>query len=181
MNPAQILFDPVVVHAASAAMAIVLITGALTKLRDIELFRHAVDNYGLLGESAAALFARLFPWLELAAGLALLPEATRPWGALLALGVIGVATAGVAVTLLRGVDRIECGCGTGGQRISWGLVARNGVLAACLALAAAEELPRSLGPVDYLSVAGSVLLLLALYASANQLLANQPLLKELQS
>lgn len=181
MNFAAFLFDPVIVHAAAAAMAIVLIAGALAKLRDLELFRYAVDNYGLLDGAAGALFARLFPIAELLAGVALIADGTRPFGVVLALGVLAVATGGVALVLLRGAGRIECGCGSGSQRISWGLVARNVGLAGLLALAAAEELPRDLGPVDYFSVAGAILAVLVVYAAANQLLANQPLLKELQS
>jgi hypothetical protein len=178
---APFLADPVVVHAAAAAVGIILIVSALAKLRDLELFRYAVDNYGLLDGATAALFARVFPLLELLAGLALIPDATRPFGVVLALAVLAVATGGVAVVLLRGAGRIECGCGNGDQRISWALVGRNVFLAAITSLGAAEELPRTLGVVDYCSVAGAILALLVVYAAANQLLANQPLLKELQS
>jgi hypothetical protein len=61
------------------------------------------------------------------------------------------------------------------------MVGRNAGLIGLAVLAAAEELPRRLGPLDYCSVAGAILALLVVYAAANQLLANQPLLKELQS
>lgn len=181
MGPTAFLFDPVVVHAAAAAMGIILIVGALGKLRDLELFRYAVENYGLLGSVASAQLARVLPVIELLAGLALIFESTRLLGVLLGLGVMVLVTGAVAIKLLRDTGRIECGCGTGGQRISWGLVVRNLFLGAALVLAAADELPRSLGVVDYFSVAGAILALLVLYASTNQLLANQPLLKELQS
>lgn len=181
MPEASLLNDPVIVHAAAAAVGIILIVGALGKLRDLELFRYAVDNYGLLDGRASALFARVFPLLELLAGVALIVEASRPFGAILALAVLAVATGGIALALLRGAGRIECGCGNGNQRISWGLVGRNAGLAGIAALAATEELPRALGAVDYISVAGAILALLVVYAAANQLLANQPLLKELQS
>lgn len=181
MGATTFLFDPVVVHAAAAAMGIILITGALGKLRDLELFRYAVENYGLLGSAASTLVARILPAVELLAGIALIFETTRLPGVLLGLGVMALVTGAVAISLLRGMGRIECGCGTGGQRISWGLVVRNLFLCAALVLAAADELPRSLGAIDYFSVAGAILALLVVYASANQLLANQPLLKELQS
>jgi hypothetical protein len=175
------LFDPVIVHAAAAAAAIVLIAGAVEKLRDLELFRYAVENYRLLDSRAAAFFAPTFAGAELSAGVGLVFETTRPFAMWLALGVMALATGGVALNLLRGLDRIECGCGTGGQRISWGLVGRNAGLCVAIVLAAVRDLPRPLGSLDYFSVAGAVLALLALYASINQLLANQPLLKELQS
>jgi len=181
MNASLLLLDPLIVNAAAAAAGIVLIAGAIDKLRDLELFRYAVENYRLLGSRGAALFAPLFAVTELLGGCGLVVESTRPLALWLALAVMLLATGGVALNLLRGLDRIECGCGTGGQRISWGLVARNVCLIAAIAVGAAAEVPRQLGPVDYFSVAGAVLALLAIYASANQLLANQPLLKELQS
>lgn len=181
MTEGVLMLDPVVVNAAAAAVGIVLIVGALDKLRDLELFRYAVENYRLLGSRGAALFAPLFAGAELLAGSGLVFETTRPFAMWLALAVMLAATGGVAVNLLRGLDRIECGCGTGGQRISWGLVVRNLCLMALIVLAAATEQSRQLGVLDYFSVGGCVLALLAIYASANQLLANQPLLKELQS
>jgi len=181
MSTSLLLLDPVIVNAAAAAVGIVLIVGASDKLRDLELFRYAVENYRLLGTRGAALFAPLFAVCELFGGIGLVLESTRPFAAWLALAVMLAATGGVALNLLRGLDRIECGCGTGGQRISWGLVGRNVCLIGLIVLAAAGEQSRPLGPVDYFSVAGTVLALLAIYASANQLLANQPLLKELQS
>nr|MBL8410290.1 hypothetical protein [Dechloromonas sp.] len=181
MGPTNLLFDPVIVHAAAAAMGIILITGALAKLRDLELFRYAVENYGLLGSTGSALVARALPVVELLAGIGLIFETTRLLGLVLGLGVMAVVTGAVALNLLRGMGRLECGCGTGGQRISWGLVVRNVFLSAAIALAAADEVPRTLGALDYFSVAGAILAALALYACINQLLANQPLLKELQS
>lgn len=181
MGATNLFFDPVVIHAAAATMGIILISGALAKLRDLELFRYAVENYGLLGSVGSAQVARVLPVVELLAGIGLIFETTRLVGVLLALGVMAVVTGAVALNLLRGMGRLECGCGTASQRISWGLVVRNVFLSAAIALSAAEELPRSLGPLDYFSVAGTILGALALYASVNQLLANQPLLKELQS
>ena len=181
METVSLMLDPVIVRSVGAAMGIILIVGALGKLRDVELFRYAVENYRLLGGSAAALFSRIFPVVELAAGILLVVESTRLLGMLLGLATMAVATGGVTLSLLRGLTTIECGCGTGGQRISWGLVGRNVVLSLAIVLGAADGAVRTLGLLDYLSVAGSVLGLLAIYACVNQLLANQPLLKELQS
>ena len=154
MDSIALLFDPVIVHATAAAMGIILILGALAKLRDIELFSYAVENYRLLNGPVAMLLGLL---------------------------TMALATAGVVISLLRGLTTIECGCGTGGQRISWGLVGRNVVLSLAIVLGASDGAARSLGLLDYFSAAGAVLGLLALYACVNQLLANQPLLKELQS
>lgn len=181
MGAATFLFDPVVIRAVGAALAVILILGALAKLRDLELFRYAVENYRLLPAGLVAPFARGFALAELAAGALLVVQAAQPAAALLALAVLAVATGAVVLSLQRGLDRIECGCGGNGQRISWGLVSRNLVLMAGIALTGAGELPRPLGAFDYCSVAGVALALLAIYACANQLLANQPFLKELHS
>ncbi len=181
MDPLSVISDPVIARAVGAAMGIILIVGALGKLRDIELFRYAVENYRLLGSTGSALFARVFPVLELLAGCLLVIDATRLTGMLLGLAVMSVATAGVVLGLRRGLDTIECGCGTGGQRISRGLVGRNAVLSLAIILGGSEGAPRHLEILDYFSVGAAVFGLLALYACVNQLLANQPLLKELQS
>lgn len=181
MGASQFLFDPVIVRAVSAALSIILILGALTKLRDIDLFRYAVENYRLLPAALVLPFAWAFALLELLAGVGLVLQVTQAGAAVLALGVMAMATGAVALSLQRGLDRIECGCGTGGQRISWGLVGRNIVLSALIALCLGGEIPRELATIDYLSVAGVALALLAIYASANQLLANQPYLKEIHS
>lgn len=175
------LLDPVVIAALRAALAVIFIVGALAKWREGEGFRYSVENYGLVGLGTSALVARLLPIAECAAGVALLFPFAREAGFVLGASVLMVATGAVVIKLMQGQDRIECGCGLGGQRISWGLVARNGMLACLLAVAAHEASSRALSLLDFISVGAAVLALLALYAAANQLLANQPLLKEIHS
>lgn len=179
MAAGAFLFDPAVVRAAAAAMSVVFLLGALAKLRDMTVFRYAVENYRLLPAALVAPFAWAFALAELAAGAALVLAPAQPLAPFSAASVLAVATGAVAVSLLRGLDRIECGCGGSGQRISWGLVARNAGLAIVVAVAAGPETGRTLGAFDYFTVAGLVLALLALHACANQLLANQPFLKEI--
>jgi len=181
MDGLDFFSDPVVVTAVAATTSILLMISGAGKLRDITVFRYAVENYRLLNSQIAAVFAPAFALAELAAGIALVFENTRVYGAMLGLALILLATLAVVINLLRGVDSIECGCGGEGQRISWGLVLRNICLSLLLSLAAGEQMPRALSMLDFVSVAGAVLALLALYASANQLLANQPFLKGLQS
>ena len=68
----------------------------------------------------------------------------------------------------------------GGQRLSWGLVLRNGALAGAPRLAMAAEAPRELVWLDGLTVVAGALALYGLLAAANQLLANQPRLLKLR-
>jgi len=181
MNTLAYLHDPLILRAFGAAMSVILIVGALGKLRDIEVFQYAVEDYRLLGSHSAAVFARVFPAAELLAGISLLLDWPHGLGMVLGLVVMAVATGGLVISLLRGLTTIECGCGTGGQRISWGLVMRNLCLSAAIVAGSGEGAVRQLSPIDYFSLTGAVLGLLALYACINQLLANQPLLKEIQS
>jgi hypothetical protein len=168
--------DPAVPRMLGAAVSIILLTGALDKLRDLDSFRAVLENYRLLPASLVALVASALPLLEATAGLALLTEAGRGFGALLAFLLLATVTAAVVINLLRGRHQIECGCGgsDGRQTLSWALVARNALLLAAALGGAAADTARDLLWLDYLSVAGGALALFGLYASANQLLANQP-------
>lgn len=187
MAATSFLLDPVLTRAAGAALAVIFIAGAWQKLRDAELFRGAVENYRLLPDAMVGPFSRLLPLWELAAGALLLFPATRAAAGGLALPLLLAVTGAVAVNLLRGRRDFDCGCGglaaghVGEQTLGWGLVLRNGVLAAALLLALREDVSRPLVWVDYLSVAGGTLALIGLYIAANQLMANQPRLQALRN
>lgn len=153
------------------AMALLLLAGAVSKLRERGEFTLAVEAYELVPERAVAVFALGFPLVELAAGLLLLPAATRPWGVVLALLVLAAASAAMFVNLRRGRRVLDCGCGglSGRQPISGWLLLRNAILALILLAA--------VGPAAVLPLPGSAavlgaLVLVLVYAAADQLLAN---------
>ena len=175
--------DPVLARACGAAIAVVLLTGAWQKLRDLAVFEASVDLYRLLPDSLVPLFARGFPVLEALAGTALLFDSTRALGLLLSVAVLGVATGGVVLNLLRGHTNIDCGCGgaDGHTTLSWALPARNAVLLLIAVLGGQDGSGRALMWIDYLSVAGGTLALVGLYATANQLMANHPRLIQLRN
>ncbi len=155
--------DPVLARACGAAIAVVLLTGAWQKLRDMAVFEASVDLYRLLPDGLVPLFARGFPLLEALAGTALL--------------------FGVVLNLLRGHTTIDCGCGgaDGHTTLSWALPARNAVLLLVAVLGGQDGSGRALMWIDYLSVAGGTLALVGLYATANQLMANHPRLIQLRN
>jgi len=79
--------------------------------------------------------------------------------------------AAIAANLVRGRSWIDCGCG-GGDQLTWGLVARNAVLAG---LAVAPLAFHSVGPPGWGDVAVSVPVLVVatlLYLATGTLLAN---------
>lgn len=176
------MLDPILPHMFAALLAIVFLGGAGQKLRDMDGLAMAVEQYRLLPASWSTPVAWCLLAAETAAGLLLLPLATRAAGAALALAVLSVVTLAVAANLLRGRHAIDCGCGgpEGGQHLSWGLVLRNGLLGLAAGLSLAVEAPRALVWLDGLTVVAGTLALYGIYAAANQLLANRPRLMKLR-
>jgi uncharacterized membrane protein YphA (DoxX/SURF4 family) len=175
--------DPVLVQALAAAVSAVLLVGAVQKVRNWEHFRAALANYRLLPQPLVLPAALVLPTLEAVAAIALLAGPFRTAGAVLALGVLFVATAAVAINLRRGRAHIDCGCGgaEGRQPLSWGLVARNCVVMMAALLGALDGGARDLQWIDYGVLMFASLALYGLYACTSQLLANHPRLFELRN
>ncbi|WP_051442904.1 MauE/DoxX family redox-associated membrane protein [Curvibacter gracilis] len=185
VNAALPWLDPVLSHAAAASLALVLLFGALTKLRDLSAFVMATEAYGLLPPVLVSPVAHALALSEAAAGLLLLPVSTRPLGAALALGVLGVASSAVALALRQGRS-IDCGCGGYGSRgsgltLSGALLWRNAALLGLGLAALAPLAPRPVGWADGLAACAAALFAIGLYAVTNQLLSNQPRLAELRN
>lgn len=178
--------DPLILYLVAAALAVILLTGALDKLRHFSVFEGAVLAYRLIPGSISKVFAGAFVTAELAAALLLLLPHWRTEGAWLALGVLGVATAGVVVNLGRGHTDVACGCGNLKQQsagLSWWLVGRNAVLLLALSvlfLPRTAFIERSFGWVDGLTFFGAALALLGLYFAANQLIESHIKLQKLK-
>jgi hypothetical protein len=170
-----------VMRALALAIGLVLVAGAVEKLRDLGGFRAAVAEYRLLPQALTGAFALALPLAEALAGVALLVEPARLAGAWLGAGVVAIATLGVAINVMRGRVDIDCGCGgvEGRQRLSWALVARNGVLCALLAASAQVAAPAPRGLVAGTTLVVAAVAFFALFAAASQLAANRPLLREL--
>ena len=174
--------DPVFAHSAAAVVGAVLLIGASEKLREPESFRDAVENYRLLPAAAEPVFARALPLLEILAGVLLLPLATRPVGALLALALLLMFTAAIAINLLRGRDRIDCGCGGNEHTpLGKGVVLRNFALMLLALAAAAPLLDRGTVWLDFVAAGFATLFLLGLYFLANAMLGRQSQLLDLRN
>jgi len=108
-------------------LAALFVCAGLPKLIAPQEFALIVFRYHLLPDSLINMAALLLPWLEIVAALALLLPAWRRSGALWLAGLLGLATAAIAISLARGLD-IDCGCFTltpGHSPISLWLIARN--------------------------------------------------------
>jgi uncharacterized membrane protein YphA (DoxX/SURF4 family) len=101
------VLDPVVASVLSAVLSVIFLTGAWQKLRDLALFEANVENYRLLPDGLAWPAAILLPVWELAAGAMLLLEATRPAGAVLAIGLLAGLESTAAAAALAATSEIR--------------------------------------------------------------------------
>ena len=161
----ELMLDPVIVWTARLVLAAVLLAAAVAKLRALEEFAGVVHNYRLLPELLARPVAYALPVLEIVLALGLLLDPTRRPAAVATAALLAVFALAMAINLWRGRAHIDCGCFAAAlkQRLSWALVARNGVLIGlALLIVPLAPGPRSLGALDLLTVAvasGSLLLL----------------------
>jgi methylamine dehydrogenase accessory protein MauD len=119
---------------ARLLLVAVFVVAAVAKLADRKGSSQAVADFGLPNRMAAPL-ALLLPLIELAIAALLIPGGTARWGALAALGLLGLFTAVIVASLARG-RKPNCHCF--GQLhsapVGWTTVARNGFLAALAGL-----------------------------------------------
>ncbi|EHP37922.1 hypothetical protein OR16_40054 [Cupriavidus basilensis OR16] len=177
----NLLRDPVVAAACSAAAALVLAHSLWPKLRDFSGFWSALSAYRLVPDAWSRWVALAYVGAEAASVAALVAAPLHPGAALLAACVITVASGAVGINLLRGRRDIRCGCGsdTDSLRLSPGLLLRNLGLVAVLVLAAitaaglaADTAPRAFTLLDTLAAGFCALALLLLWLGATQLLVN---------
>ena len=165
----------VIVLAAVVALAAVIWLGALDKLRHFADFRAAVEAYRLLPSALTGVFAVLFVCAEVGAGTLLLFDAGRLAGAITAILIVGVASAALAVNLLRGYTDIDCGCGGLAHfspGLSWWMLGRNALLLvlALVVIAGANPSAASIAGLDRITLVGMAIMLVGLYYLSNQLI-----------
>ncbi|EGD59238.1 Methylamine utilization protein mauE [Novosphingobium nitrogenifigens DSM 19370] len=170
--------------AGAVGTGIVFAGAGLAKLRHRELFPGVVANYRLLPPALEAPVALLLPFVEVVLGVGLIASGLTG-GKLAWLGwpaaalFLGFAAA-MAINIRRGRAHIDCGCGRSQLRqpLSWGLVVRNGVLAAlavCHAVAGAPATAPDAAGLAVALVAGLALYLFTLLFNALAALAASPL------
>ena len=173
--------DPIFIIASALAIAVLLASAATNKVRAPARFAKQLADYQLLPDSLVRPSARLIPVLELVIAFALLVPACRSWAALSAASLIALYATAIGINLWRGRRDIDCGCAgpDQAQPLRPILLLRNSVLVGLALLAGVAPVARDLGVFDsFVSVAATAVLLLV-YAAADGLLANSPLLLKL--
>jgi len=167
--------DPVIPTILVALLVIIFGLGALDKWRHFSQFEAAVSGYRLLPSLLIKPFALTFAAVETVTALLLLTPASRVPGAALALLVLGLATLGIVINLVRGRRDVDCGCGGlghGSGGLSGWLVLRNVALfaVAIVICLAPPGIARPIVWLDGVTFLGATLSLLGLYYAANVLM-----------
>lgn len=172
------MLDPVFDVALRGALSALLLAAAWHKLRDPIAFWQAVSGYKLLPQALERPVSRIIPLAEIAIAFSLLLFDASLLPVLATLSLWIVYGGAIAINLLRGRTELDCGCGgiSADQKIHWGLVVRNGVLAITTGFLLLPATGRALGWFDYGTAGFAVLLLLLIYAMAEHLLRNAALL-----
>jgi hypothetical protein len=164
--------DPLVRDTLWGATIVLFSWALYHKLRDWAGFQRALADYRLVPASAVPMTAVVVALLE----------ASVVFGRFVALGgALLLAYAGaIAVNLVRGRDRIDCGCGgvAGRERLSWWLVGRNVVCAAGALASSSRASLREPEWMDAFSVVAAVATLAGLYLATDQLIANAARMRE---
>jgi len=176
--------DPALEHVMRGALALLLGTGALAKLRDRVRFRAAVEAYEIVPARWVGAAAFAFAAIEAALAIALVAPASlgvRTVALLGAASLFGVYAAAIATNLARGRTEIDCGCGGGVEvPLSGWLLLRNGLLIAAALACVGGAAARPLGWVDALSIGGGIAVLALVWSALHGLLAYDALLRRAQ-
>lgn len=145
--------DPVFPLVIKAGMVLLFTFAAWHKLRDRPRIAAVISGYRLFPRAASRPVAAILAVLELATAVGVLLSPVALW---LAAGLLAAYAAGIGFNILRGNDRIDCGCigfAAPRPRLRWAMVIRNAVLAGLALLAAFQPVTdRSLVWIDYLSL-----------------------------
>ncbi|MFJ3369616.1 MauE/DoxX family redox-associated membrane protein [Pseudomonas sp. NPDC086251] len=173
--------DPIFIIASALAISVLLASAATHKLRAPARFAKQLADYQLLPDALVRPSARLIPLLELAIAFALLVPLSRGWAALSAASLIALYAAAIGINLWRGRRDIDCGCAgpDQAQPLRPILLLRNSVLVALALLASVAPIARDMTVFDGFVTLASAAVALLIYAAADGLLANSPLLLKL--
>ncbi|MFV0384285.1 MauE/DoxX family redox-associated membrane protein [Paracoccus sp. (in: a-proteobacteria)] len=171
------LIAPLLAVTITSFLAIILARAAWHKAdRFLETVGFA-QGYGLVPDHWAAPIIRALTVIETLAVLALLAPPLRPLGSAMAAALFAGYGLLMAVALLNGRDRIDCGCGGAPQIVSRFTLLRNVVLTAlalCLLVLPAATVPA----LDAACAILAALVLTAIYAVLEKLSSHLPNIRQ---
>ncbi len=167
--------DPAIHISLRTALALLFVTAAIHKLRDVAAFSHVLRNYRLLPDVLTPIMAGMLIATELGIAVTLLLFSASD-ASLAAAALLATYAGAIGINLARGRQHIDCGCAGRAQRqsLSRGLVLRNLVLCVAALATALPPATRTLASLDGMTIAGALAFLCLMYATVNGLLANAP-------
>lgn len=128
----------------------ILISSSIEKTKDINKHILDVENYKIVPKKLVSIFAVMELITQLITSILLIVGLFGRIAAALSASLFIVYTVAISINLMRGTNKISCGCGgvVGNHQISWKLVLRN-VLFICFSLFIFYR-PTELGNVWYL-------------------------------
>lgn len=121
----MVTLDPAVSWFLGLGLALLFGVAAGHKLADRERFLAVVKNYDLVPERLVPLAGAAVMAAEIVAIMLLVLPPVRTPGAYLSVALLAAYALAIAINLLRGRTRIDCGCFGFGRhdRIAWTMVA----------------------------------------------------------
>lgn len=163
--------DPAISRILELGLALLFGVAAGHKLADRSRFLAVLANYELMPGRLVPLAGMAVIGAEVIAALLLLLPPARAPGVYLAAALLACYALAIAVNLLRGRTRIDCGCLGFGRhdRIAWTMVLRNLALIALALAALLPASPRELVGLDALTIGASVVTIAVLAATLARL------------
>jgi len=168
-----VLSHPILVIVAAGMLVCVFLRGVAHKLFDFTWFVHTLAEYRILPPAMAPVAGGVFAASETAIALGLVLPQSRIAAALVGGVLLLLYGVAIAVNLLRGRSRIDCGCGGAGEGLSWVLVFRNTALAGFALVAAQTPLPAVFEPLGWMTAAAAIASLWLLLVGIEKLAENQ--------
>jgi len=162
-----VTLDPAMSWLLGLGIALLFGIAAGHKLADRERFLAVLGNYDLVPARLVPLAGMAIVAAEVGAALLLVLPPVRTLGAYLSVALLAAYALAIAINLLRGRTRIDCGCLGFGRhdRIAWTMVARNLVLIALALALLLPASPRRLVAFDVLSISASLAAIALLVAT----------------
>lgn len=175
--------DPVLTYILVLGFAVLFGSAGVMKFRHQAAFRDVLMGYRLLPASILFVTSLFVPLLEIGIACGLLVAPLRSQSALAGAVVLLVYAGAIGLNVKRGNVSLDCGChmGSGAQQVSWGLVWRNLCLAALSSILILPIAIRPLGWQDFIFVGLGVLMVIVLYGTTENLVANHSREREIRT
>jgi len=169
------LVDITISYILRILLAFIFSRAALHKLCNFRHFNAQLSSYRLLPDPLLPAFSCFLILIE---GFLAFGVLVKDWlyPSFIAAAVFALYAGAMSINLIQGRDDLDCGCSgpSGfGQRVSWTLVIRNGVLAFFAIATALPMTSRAFSMQDISTIFLASIAAIFIYASIEQAIANR--------